>query len=148
MESEGSLSFLASEAEPMKVKDFIRSQKILRLATIDPKGNPHIVPVWYNYINGRFYIGTNTRTVKAKNIRNNPRVSFCVDVGINSPGIFGIMGIGRARLILENKRVQLVAKKILCRYFKSLNNKSAQQLLNDTDCAIEIIPKKFTTWKF
>ncbi|MGI0073249.1 MAG: pyridoxamine 5'-phosphate oxidase family protein [Nitrosotalea sp.] len=132
----------------MKSSDFIRSQKILRLATIDPQGNPHIVPVWYDYINGKFYIGTNTRTMKARNIKKNPRVSFCVDVGIKSPNIFGIMGIGRARLILENKRVQLVAKKILLRYFNSLKNKSAQRLLNDTDCIIEITPKKFTSWKF
>ncbi|MGI0068728.1 MAG: pyridoxamine 5'-phosphate oxidase family protein [Nitrosopumilaceae archaeon] len=132
----------------MKSSDFIRSQKILRLATIDPQGNPHIVPVWYDYINGKFYIGTNTRTMKARNIKKNPRVSFCVDVGIKSPNIFGIMGIGRARLILENKRVQLVAKKILLRYFNSLKNKSAQRLLNDTDCIIEITPKKLTSWKF
>ena len=132
----------------MKNNDFIKSQKILRLATIDSKGNPHIIPVWYDYINGKFYIGTNTRTTKARNIRKNPRVSFCIDVGIKSPDIFGIMGIGRARLILEDKHVQLVAKKILRRYFKSLKNKSAQQLLNDTDCIIEIIPKKLTSWKF
>ena len=132
----------------MKSKDFIKSQKILRLATIDPQGNPHIVPVWYDYINGKFYIGTNTRTKKARNVKKNPRVSFCVDVGVRSPDIFGMMGIGRARLILQNKRVQRIAKKILLRYFKSLKNKSAQELLNDTNCIIEIVPKKLTSWKF
>lgn len=132
----------------MKGKDFIKTQKILRLATIDPRGYPHIVPVWYRYMNGKFYVGTNTRTIKAKNVKNNPQVSFCVDVGVNSPDIFGVMGIGKARLVVENKRVQHLAKKILCRYFKSLKNKSAQQLLKDTNCIIEIIPKKLTTWKF
>lgn len=132
----------------MKNNGFIKSQKILRLATIDAQGNPHLVPVWYDYINGKFYIGTNTRTMKARNIKKNPRVSFCIDVGIKSPSIFGIMGVGKARLILENKRVQLVAKKILLRYFKSLKIKSAQQLLNDTDCIIEITPKKLANWKF
>jgi len=132
----------------MKNNEFIKTQKILRLATIDSKGNPHIIPVWYDYINGKFYIGTNTRTTKARNIKKNPRVSFCIDVGIKSPDIFGTMGIGRAKLILENKRVKQVAKKILLRYFKSLKNKSAQQLLDDTDCIIEITPKKLTSWKF
>jgi len=132
----------------MKYRNFIKTQKILRLATIDPQGNPHIVPVWYDYMNGKFYVGTNKRTVKAKNVRKNPRVSFCVDVGINSPDIFGIMGTGTARLILEKKHVQSVAKRILLKYFKSLQNKAAQQLLEDTDCVIEIITKKLTTWKF
>ena len=132
----------------MKVNDFIKTQKILRIATIDTRGNPHIVPVWYNYESDKFYIGTNTRTIKAKNVKQNPKVSFCIDVGINSPEIFGVMGIGKARLILEDNRVRAVARKILLRYFKSLKNKSAQKLLKDTDCVIEITPKKTTTWKF
>ncbi len=132
----------------MKDRTFIKTQKILRIATIDRKGNPHIVPVWYNYVSNKFYIGTNTRTAKAKNIKYNSKVSFCIDVGINSPEIFGVMGIGKAKLILENEQVKSIAKKILRRYFKSLENKSAQELLSDTDCVIEITPKKMVTWKF
>ena len=132
----------------MNGEAFIRTQKILRIATIGPQGNPHIVPVWYMYSRKKFYVGTNTRTVKAKNVKQNPRVSFCIDVGINSPDIFGVMGIGRARLILENKTVKSIAKRILLRYFKNLENKSAQSLLKETDCIIEITPKKISNWKY
>jgi general stress protein 26 len=132
----------------MKSKEFLISQKILRLATIDSSGNPHIVPVWYMYTNKKFYIGTNMKTKKAKNIKKNSRVSFCVDTGIKSPGIFGVMGVGRARLILKIDRVDILAKRILLRYFKNLENQSAQQLLNQTDCVIEIIPKKIINWEY
>ena len=132
----------------MKSEEFFRSQKILRLATIDSSGNPHIVPVWYMYANKKFYIGTNTKTKKAKNIKKNSKISFCVDIGIKSPGIFGVMGIGRARLIQKIDRVEVLAKKILLKYFKNLENRSAQQLLNQTDCVIEITPKKITNWKY
>jgi general stress protein 26 len=132
----------------MKNKEFLKSQKILRLATIDPSGNPHIVPVWYMYDNNKFYVGTNTKTRKAKNIKKNSKVSFCIDIGIKSPDIIGIMGIGRAKLILKTERVNLLAEKILLRYFKNLKNQSAQKLLNQTDCIIEIIPKKITNWKY
>ena len=132
----------------MKSREFLRTQKMLRLATIDPSGNPHIVPVWYMYANKKFYIGTNTKTKKAKNIKKNSKVSFCVDTGIKSPDIFGIMGVGRARLILKMDMVEVLAKKILLRYFKNLENQSAQQLLNQTDCIIEIIPKKITNWEY
>lgn len=132
----------------MKSREFLRSQKILRLATISPSGNPHIVPVWYMYANNKFYIGTNIKTEKAKNIKKNPKISFCVDTGIKSPDIFGVMGVGRARLVLKTKRVEQIAKKILLRYFTSLENQSAQQLLEQTDCIIEIVPKKTITWKY
>ena len=132
----------------MKNEKFLRSQKILRLATIDGTGVPHIVPVWYMYWNDKFYVGTSTKTRKAKNIRKNPKVSFCVDVGVRSPDIVGVMGSGRARLILKKDVVGSLAKKILLRYFKNMKNKSAQQLFEQTDCIIQITPRKVTEWKY
>ncbi|MDC0159298.1 pyridoxamine 5'-phosphate oxidase family protein [Candidatus Nitrosopelagicus sp.] len=127
---------------------FLKKEKILHLATIDEKNSPHIVPVWYLYNSKKIYVGTNTKTQKAKNIRIHKKVSFCVDVGINAPNIFGLMGKGTAKLLKEKKTVNRIAKKILLRYFKSLDNKSAKELLDDTDCIIEIIPKEFTNWKY
>jgi len=128
--------------------NFLKTQKILRLATIDQKGTPHIIPVWYLYNQKKFYIGTNTRTEKAKNLKKNKRVSFCIDVGIHSPKIYGVMGKGNAKLILEKNKVSSIAKKILKRYFRTLENKSAKELLEDTDCIIEITPKKLSIWSF
>lgn len=131
-----------------KRDEFLKEQKVLRLATIDKNKTPHIVPVWYRYSGGKVYIGTNTKTQKAKNIKKNNRVSCCIDVGINAPNIYGVMIQGNANLILENKKVKSIAKKILLRYFKSLKNKSAIELLDDTDCIIEIVPEKFTIWNY
>ena len=128
--------------------EFLKSQKVLRLATIDKNKTPHIVPVWYRYSRKKFYIGTNTKTQKAKNVKSNSHVSCCVDVGISAPNIYGVMIQGNANLILENTKVKIIAKKILARYFKTLKDKSAKELLDDTDCIIEIIPEKFTVWNY
>jgi nitroimidazol reductase NimA-like FMN-containing flavoprotein (pyridoxamine 5'-phosphate oxidase superfamily) len=133
----------------MKKRDeFLKEQKILRLATIDKNKTPHIAPVWYRYSGKKFYIGTNTKTQKAKNVKKNKRVSCCVDVGVNAPNIYGVLIQGNANLILDNPKVKIIAKKILSRYFKTLENKSAKELLDDTDCIIEIIPEKFTVWNY
>lgn len=128
--------------------EFLRSQKILRLATVGRDGMPHIVPVWYRYTAKKFYIGTNTKTRKARNLEKNKAVSFCVDMGINSPEIFGVMGQGTANLILEEKKVKRMAKKILLRYFDSLEDRSAGELLDETDCIIEIVPERLTVWSY
>ena len=133
----------------MKKRDeFLKDQKILRLATIGKNKTPHIAPVWYRYSGKKFYIGTNTKTQKAKNVKKNKRVSCCVDVGVNAPNIYGVLIQGNANLILDNSKVKIIAKKILSRYFKTLENKSAKELLDDTDCIIEIIPEKFTVWNY
>ena len=131
-----------------KRDEFLKEQKILHLATIGKNKTPHISPVWYRYSGKKFYIGTNTSRQKIKNLKRNNRVSFCVDVGISAPNIYGIMGQGNTNLILENTKVKSIAKKILLRYFKSLENKSAKELLDDTDCIIEIIPDKVTVWNY
>ena len=127
---------------------FLKKEKILHLATIDEKNHPHIVPVWYLYSSKKIYIGTNTRTQKAKNVKNHKKVSFCVDVGVNAPKIFGVMGKGTAKLLRDESTVNRIAKRILLRYFKTLDSKSARELLDDTDCIIEILPKEFTNWKY
>ena len=133
----------------MKKRDeFLKDQKILRLATIGKNKTPHIAPVWYRYSGKKFYIGTNTKTQKAKNVKKNKRVSCCVDVGVNAPNIYGVLIQGNANLILDNSKVKIIAKKILSRYFKTLENKSAKELLDDTDCIIEIVPEKFTVWNY
>ena len=131
-----------------KQNEFLKKQKILHLATIDKTGMPHIVPVWYMYSAKKIYVGTNTNSQKANNVKLHKKVSFCVDIGINAPDIFGVMGRGNAKLIKDDTTVSKLAKKILLRYFKSLNNKSAKEILDDTDCIIEIMPKKYSVWKF
>ena len=131
-----------------KRDEFLREQKILRLATIGKNKTPHISPVWYRYSRKKIYIGTNTSRQKIKNLKRNNKVSFCVDMGVNAPDIYGVMGQGNANLILDNAKVKKIAKKILSRYFKSLENKSAKELLDDTDCIIEIIPDKVTVWDY
>ena len=131
-----------------KRDEFLKKQKILRLATLDKKGNPHVVPVWYLFDSKKLYIGTNSKTEKAKNVKDNSKVSFCVDVGINSPDIFGVMGQGNAKLIIGKNEVSRIEKTILLRYFKTLNNKSAQELLEETDCIIEIVPKRYSVWEY
>ena len=131
-----------------KQTEFLKKEKILHLATIDDQNTPHIVPVWYLYNARKIYVGTNTRTQKVKNIKVHKKVSFCVDVGVNAPNIFGVMGKGTAKLLKEKSDVNRISKKILLRYFKSLDNRSAKELLEDTDCIIEIMPREFSNWKY
>ena len=126
---------------------FLKSQKILRLATIGKDKTPHIAPVWYLYSSKKFYIGTNTKTQKARNVKKNSRVSCCVDVGVNAPDIYGVMAQGNAKLILDSQ-VKKIAKKILLRYFDSMENDSAKELLDDTDCIIEVTPEKWSQWNY
>ncbi len=58
------------------------------------------------------------------------------------------MSKGTASIIVEMPKTKTIAKKILLKYFKTMENKSAKELLDDTDCIIEIIPEKFSIWSY
>lgn len=131
----------------MRKESLIKKQKVMHLATTNSRGAPHLVPVWYKKIGTKFYIGTNTKTIKAKNISKNNKVCFCIDIGVWHP-IDGMMVLGKAKLIKEEKTVKKIAGEILLRYFKSLKEKSAKQLLENTDCVIEITPLKTSFWHY
>ncbi len=131
----------------MNVDEFLHEQKIMRLGTVNDDGVPHVVPVWYSYDGKKFQIGTNTRTVKIRNIRANNQVAYCIDEGVRAPNIRAFAGRGVAKIITGSKVVE-IAKSILLRYFESMESKRAQELLNDTDCIIEITPKDSYKWSY
>lgn len=129
---------------------FLRSEKVLRLATADGSGNIHVAPVWYRYSGGRIRIGTASKSRKARNAAASGRASFCVDVGVNSPDIAGVYGRGPALVVTEPRAVRRIARSILSRYFDSLDAPAAVELLRETDCIIEIDPDPaaYATWTY
>jgi PPOX class probable F420-dependent enzyme len=49
------------------------------LATVRADGRPHVVPVWFDLDADVVVFTTGKTTVKAKNMRHEPRVSLCID---------------------------------------------------------------------
>ena len=129
---------------------FLRSEKVLRLATADGSGNIHIAPVWYRYSGGLIHIGTERSSKKARNAAASGSAAFCVDVGVNSPDIAGVYGRGAARVITNPGAVGRIARSILSRYFGSLDEPAAVELLAETDCIIEVRPEPaaYATWTY
>jgi hypothetical protein len=51
-----------------------------KLATVRANGQPHLAPVWYDVdSDGTIVFNTGESTVKGRNLRHDPRASFCVD---------------------------------------------------------------------
>lgn len=69
-------------------------QRNIWLASVRPDGRPHLVPIWFVWVDERLYLCTGPDSVKAQNIRANPRVSLALEDG-SSP----VVVEGRARLL-------------------------------------------------
>jgi pyridoxamine 5'-phosphate oxidase family protein len=90
------MQFTAGELE------FLRSQRIARLATVGPSGWPHVVPVMYALgEDGAFEFDVDG--VKLRNLVHEPRAALVVDAmgpkrGVTIQGRAELIGPERARL--------------------------------------------------
>jgi pyridoxamine 5'-phosphate oxidase family protein len=93
--------FSASELE------FLRSQRIGRIATVGPTGWPHVVPVMYT-VDDDGALAFDVDGVKLRNLTAEPRAAMAVDAmgpkrGVSMQGRAELVGPERARLIPDRK---------------------------------------------
>lgn len=62
-----------------EIEEFIKTAKIARICSHNKDGIIHVVPVWYNYENGKIIIGTPKASRRAGNIRRNSNVTVLID---------------------------------------------------------------------
>lgn len=87
-----------SEAE----LEFLRSQRIGRLATVGPTGAPHVMPVMYR-LEDDGTLTFDADGIKLRNLTAEPRVALVVDAmgpkrGLAIQGRASVIGPERARL--------------------------------------------------
>lgn len=66
-------------ADDPVVAELLASPTLMRLAYVGAHGQPHVVPIWYRYADGRFTVVTGPKADKVRHISQRPRVSFTID---------------------------------------------------------------------
>lgn len=64
-----------------KERDYLKTQKLARIATASTDGQPDVAPVGFEFDGEYFYVGglTLAKTLKYKNLLKNPKVSIVFD---------------------------------------------------------------------
>lgn len=63
-----------------KIKEFLDKEHVGRIATIDEKGFPQIIPMNFVFLNDIIYMHSHTRGEKLDNVTRNEKVGFEVDI--------------------------------------------------------------------
>ena len=85
-----------------------------KLATIRKDGRPHIAPIWFDLDGDALIFTTWHESVKAANIRRDPRVSICVDD--DSPPFSFVIVEGAANISDDSAELAYWATRIGGRY--------------------------------
>jgi PPOX class probable F420-dependent enzyme len=94
-----------------KVRSFLQEARFAVAATINEDGSPHQTTMWYELQGGRIMMNTRVGRIKEKNLRRDPRISFCVEDGYSY-----ITLLGRAELDYDPERSQAGIKALATRY--------------------------------
>ena len=117
----------------------IREQKLAVLGTIRKDGTPQLTPINYIYQDGAILISTTKTRAKYRNVRRDPRVSFCV---IDPAGRPYVTVYGRAR-IEEDDIVEGTKAIFRVIYDGPLPDNFAGSLREQQRVLIIVTPEKF-----
>ncbi len=134
------------------VKKILKKARVARLATLDDKNRPHIVPICFVYDGKLLYTAVDRkpkrvpreRLARLRNIRAEPRIAFLIDeYDEDWSQLWYILIRGKAKLIPKSAHAEH-AKAI--RKLRAKYPQYAQGMLADDAPVIRITPERATFW--
>lgn len=77
---------------PQERDAYLAEERVLRLATIDEDGWPAVVPVWFVWFEGAFWVWNLTRAKRTARLEAGTLASFVVDSGEEYVELRGVSG--------------------------------------------------------
>ncbi len=119
---------------------------VARLATHNPDGTIHIVPMAFKYVDGAILLGTQAFTQKVRNVERDPNVTVLVDVEqMPAKGalIYGTASLDTADLVAE--RVEI--------FDRRMPHEAAVAFIGGLaamfePAVIRVVPKKIVSWDY
>ena len=99
-----------------EVAAFLHEQRSSTVATIGPKGQVHLVAMWFAVLDGQVWIETKRKSQKVANLRRDPRMSFLVETGHTYDQLRGVAIEGRGDVVDDQSVVWDVCVNIFERY--------------------------------
>jgi PPOX class probable F420-dependent enzyme len=126
---------------------FLQSRYIATLATENAEGSIHLTAVWYLFDSGVLFVGTSSKSRKARNAAARPRASLMVDA--RKPGSErGVSATGKVE-VLSGPQAYEINRRIERRYLSAAAVSDpyvGPVLAAFDDVTIRLTPTSWTTW--
>ncbi|CAM4526818.1 PPOX class F420-dependent oxidoreductase [Nocardia ninae] len=99
-----------------EITEFLERSRIATLATIGPKGTPHLTAMWYALIDGELWFETKAKSQKAVNLRRDPRITCMIEAGQTYDQLRGVSIEGHAEIIDDPDKLYAVGVSVWERY--------------------------------
>lgn len=128
-----------------KELEYLRGQQLGRIATASKDGIPQVTPVAFATDEEKVYLNIQHDSKKARNIRNNPRVSFVVDDAPTWETFRGVLVSGNVELISSGKFHE-IGRNLIYRKYPKFEEQYPIQEGSLTNLILVITPTKIKNW--
>ena len=80
---------------PDEQRELFDSERVVQVATLGPRGWPHVMPLWYVVRDGaggepELWVWTYAKSQKIKNLERDPRATLLVETGTEYTELRGV----------------------------------------------------------
>jgi PPOX class probable F420-dependent enzyme len=90
------------------VRELLDQRLVGVLATREPGGSPHVVPVWYAARGRKVVLATSSRSRKVRNLERDPRATLCLHDSRPGSEVCGASLHGRVEIVRGTDAADLV----------------------------------------
>ena len=129
-----------------EMSSFLQEGHLARLGVLDDDGWPYVIPVWFEFSDGGYYIIPRACSRWAKFLQREKRVSLCID----DPAMRKVMVTGEAEVIEEPNvggRWVEIGKRMSIRYLGEHGPDYLQPTINEPCWLFFVRPIETTTWQ-
>jgi nitroimidazol reductase NimA-like FMN-containing flavoprotein (pyridoxamine 5'-phosphate oxidase superfamily) len=123
---------------------FLTASKVLRVATLDDDGWPSVVPVWYVWHEGAFWVWNLTRAKRTRQLQAGTRCAFVVDDGEDYVELRGASGRLEYAFVPDDEVPLEVRRGFSSKYFDSDHPLEPA----DHHAWIRFVPHAMASWDF
>lgn len=84
---------------PEELDAFLSSERTLRLATVSAAGEPHVVPLWFVWVESAVFLNSTLGNATLRNLERDPRAAATVDDGVDYDELRGVVIRGRVQRV-------------------------------------------------
>jgi PPOX class probable F420-dependent enzyme len=74
-----------------EVRAFLADRKVMQVATVNPSGRPHMVPLWFVPDGTELRGWTYAKSQKTRNLERDPRATVGIEEGVEYEDLRGVM---------------------------------------------------------
>jgi PPOX class probable F420-dependent enzyme len=113
-----------------EVDVFLHERHTMSVATIGPDGRPHVVAMWYGFLDGAPAFETYRKSQKVVNLRRDQRMTCLVEDGDSYEQLRGVELIARGTVIDDDEALRTIARSLFERYETGFGPDQGEEYIN------------------